>query len=703
MPPPSRAVSAAVSIALVVVWAIVRLAVLNTTMFPLTYALPLLVCVWTRDRVALWSMAAVFVVLHAVKLFWIIPPGTFSSVELWTNYGATLTNVSVGAVAVHLIINLRGRLEAALEDLRSQAEELRTQGEELTQQNEELARQGEELSTQNEELQSQTEEIGVLNDTLERREHLLESLLEMARFPSTEAAALEHIVTAGRDLFDRRLAAVVVWERTTSGLTLRAFAGDEASGVNRNRLPGETLVRFVFRDQRTAAVDDLGRRPDLCPPGTERIRAMLCAVVPLGDAPAAALAIYSAQPRTWDEDEFRRAEWLAGQCSRVLLALRLQAELREGDRRKSEFLATLSHELRNPLAPMRHALELLEADADKADTALPVLKRQFKQLVRLVDDLLDATRLSTNKIQLRKARTDVSVAVRQMLEGCRAEIVAAGHAVTVDVPTRPVWVDADPDRLAQVLGNLLGNAIRYTPALGRIRIAVESSASGAVITVSDNGMGLEAADLERVFEMFTQVGGRTSDGLGIGLALVRGIVELHGGYVEARSEGLGRGTEFRVTLPLASGTAVTINAKPARVIENGAVLPIGSPPPAPSLATPRRILVVDDNVDAATMMASLLELHGHHVHVAHDAVAALETSRRFEADVALLDIGLPGIDGYDLARQLRATAGSRPLRLIALTGWGQDGDRARASAAGFDAHLTKPAEPSVVLAAVDGN
>jgi CheY-like chemotaxis protein len=367
------------------------------------------------------------------------------------------------------------------------------------------------------------------------------------------------------------------------------------------------------------------------------------------------------------------------------MALRLQAALREDDRRKGEFLATLSHELRNPLAPMRYALELVDASPERAAHALPILKRQFQQLVRLVDDLLDATRLSSNKITLRKRRVELGTIVRHAVESCGPDIAAAGHTLRLDLSPGPIPVLADPERLSQVVTNLLSNAIRYTPRQGHITVRAGADGDEAMVSVSDDGVGLAAADLDRVFEMFAQVGGPGSEGLGIGLALVRGIAELHGGRAEARSDGPGLGSEFRVTVPLAIGTTEAMDGAPS----------------VPRPAAGRRVLVVDDNVDAATMMAALLEMHGHQVLVAHDAAAALAAHQRFATDVALLDIGLPGTDGYDLARQLRAGAGPRPLRLVALTGWGQESDRARAHDAGFDAHLTKPAEPSVVLAALD--
>jgi len=693
--PPSRAVSIGVSAALVVLWGAIRLVLVETVMFPLTYAIPLLVCIWTRDRVALWSMAVIFIGFHTAKLFWFLPAGTLSGPELWANYLATVSNVSVAAVAIRGVIGLREGLERELARTRAQAEELRAQGEELAEQNEELAaqaeelsQQGEELASQNEELQSQTEEIGALNEALERRETLLQTLLETARLSGAESTALQHIAAAAPDLLGGVPAAVAVYEQESSGLQIRALAPARSIAAGSVlEAPVDDFVNLVLHQNRTASLNDVSLRPDLSLArlaGHTPFRAALCAPIQFGGTAFGAFAIYSAREHDWTDEEFRIAEWLAAQAGRVLQALRVQSDLREADRRKSEFLATLSHELRNPLAPIRFALKMIEPGNGRDANALRIMQRQVQQLVRLVDDLLDATRLSSNKVQVRKTRMDLVPVVQQAIEAARPDIEAACHAIDVALPAEPVWLDADPDRVAQVVANLLTNATRYTPAGGRIAVAVSASDGEAVLSVSDTGVGLDREDLERVFDMFTQVGGPGSGGLGIGLALVRGIVELHGGHVEARSEGRGRGSEFRVVLPLAARA-------PAETTAGEEVL---------AFARPCRVLVVDDNTDSAEMMGTLLEMYGHTVRIAHDGESALALAREFSPDAALLDIGLPGLNGYELARRFRQDEGTRRMRLIALTGWGQEGDRIRATDAGFDAHLTKPSEPDVILAAI---
>lgn len=699
--PPSRAVSIAVSAALVAVWGFVRLLAFETTVFPLTYAIPLLVCVWTRDRTALWCMAVVFAAFHTLKMFWLVPADLFSRAEIWTNYGATLSNIAVAAVAVHGIINLRRRLEGTLAQVREQADELGAQGEELAQQNEELAQQaeelsrqteeltqqGEELSSQNEELQTQAEEIGALNEALERREALLQALIDTARRAGSERDALQHITRAALDLFGGIAAASVVYEKAHSGLILRAAAPTSPARGRVDAPCSDGFVELVLGQGRPASLSDTHLRPDLSMPefGKDEPRAVLCAPFNLDGQTFGAFVVYSSQPHSWTVEEFRLSEWLAVHCAHALQTLRIQSDLREADRRKSEFLATLSHELRNPLAPIGFALRLLETDSGTTGEPVRVMRRQLQQLVRLVDDLLDATRLSSNKIQIRKTHIDLVPVVQHAVDALRPDIEAAAHTLSVTLPAHPVPLEADPDRVAQVVTNLLNNATRYTPRGGRLRVRVEVADERAVLSVADSGVGLHPADLERVFDMFTQVGGPGSGGLGIGLALVRGIVELHGGRILAKSDGPGTGSEFVVSLPLAA--AAPLHSLPSQ-------------PSAHEAGAACRILVVDDNIDSAEMMGTLLELHGHDVRIAHDGRSALRAAQEFVPDAVLLDIGLPDLDGYEVARRLRQDPVTQRVRLIAVTGWGQDGDRARAQDAGFDAHLTKPADPDVVLAAV---
>jgi len=369
---------------------------------------------------------------------------------------------------------------------------------------------------------------------------------------------------------------------------------------------------------------------------------------------------------------------------------RLAGELAETDRRKTEFLATLAHELRNPLAPLTNGLHLLRMAIDNRaaqEKARDMMERQLRHLVHLVDDLLDVARISSGKVQLKKERISLKSVMASAVETSMPLVTAGGHHLEVSLPDESVQLFADPTRLAQVVSNLLNNAAKYTPYGGRIALGTRREGDRVVISVADTGIGIPRDALPEVFEMFTQVGrtrDRSQGGLGIGLALVRRLVELHGGRVTAVSPGPGEGSTFTVRLPLAD------------VAEPSA--PAAAPASAAEAnARALRVLVVDDNVDAAESLASLLELSGHQTRVANDGEQALRTAHEFHPEIVFLDIGMPGKDGYEVARELREAADTRETVLVALTGWGAKDDRARSRQAGFDHHLTKPAG----LAAVD--
>ena len=360
---------------------------------------------------------------------------------------------------------------------------------------------------------------------------------------------------------------------------------------------------------------------------------------------------------------------------------RLEQEMLENDRRKDEFLATLAHELRNPLAPIRNSLEIMKragGNPSLVEQARITMDRQVAQMERLIEDLLDISRITRNRLELRNQTVDLASVVQHAVEGCRPLAEAAGHEVTVDLPSEPIYLHGDPVRLAQVFGNLLNNACKYTPPDGRIALTVERQGDDVLVSVKDNGSGISPEALPFIFDMFTQ-GDRTLEhsqsGLGIGLTLVKQIVELHHGEVRATSAGLGRGSEFQVRLP-------ALSRRPA-----DATLPDATPLRSP---TPRRILVVDDNQDNALSLAKLLKLSGHETQFAYDGVEAIAAAQRFQPDFVLLDLGLPKLNGFDVCRRLRAEPWGKNMMIIALTGWGQDEDRRKSTHAGFDGHLVKP-------------
>lgn len=356
--------------------------------------------------------------------------------------------------------------------------------------------------------------------------------------------------------------------------------------------------------------------------------------------------------------------------------------LRIADRRKDEFLATLAHELRNPLAPLLNGLEIMRAahsNPDISQKARDIMERQLKQMVRLVDDLLDVSRITTGKLAIRKERVELQTVMRSAMESVAPFIEKCGHVLSSDMPAEPVFLDADPVRLAQVFSNLLNNAAKYTNRGGHLMFSAKLEQGGIAVRVCDNGIGISAEMLSKIFDMFTQADyslERSHAGLGVGLTLSRRLVELHGGTIEAHSEGEGKGSMFIVRLPARLETAREPEAYRGSKAAQEAVR--------------HRILLADDNVDFATSMGALLSAMGHQVLVTHDGAAALEAAPGFEPDFAFLDIGLPKLNGYELARRLRQRPATADIVLVAVTGWGQDKDRALAREAGFDHHLVKP-------------
>jgi two-component system CheB/CheR fusion protein len=361
----------------------------------------------------------------------------------------------------------------------------------------------------------------------------------------------------------------------------------------------------------------------------------------------------------------------------------LYQDVQRADRQKNEFLAMLAHELRNPLAPIRNAVEILRLDAPtelNLTWARDVIDRQVGHLVRLVDDLLDISRITRGKIRFRSERIRVSELLAHALEASRPLIEARRHRLNVAMPPDELWVQGDSARLSQVMTNLLNNAAKYTPEGGSIWFSAQAEGDEAVFRIRDTGIGIPPDMLTTVFELFTQADRsleRADGGLGIGLTLVKRLVEKHGGTVEAFSEGVGRGSEFVVRLALTPPEL----GPPERAAQ-----------PQPLTAGPAksRVLVVDDNVDGADSLAILLRLDGHEVSLAHDGLAALDLAEAFRPEVILLDIGLPGMDGYEVAKRLRTRHETKNTVLVAVTGYGRDEDRSRSRDAGFDHHLVKP-------------
>ena len=373
-----------------------------------------------------------------------------------------------------------------------------------------------------------------------------------------------------------------------------------------------------------------------------------------------------------------------------------ESAMRDMDRRKDEFLATLAHELRNPLAPLRNCLHIVRMaeDAERpASIDLPqlhaVMERQVSQLVRLVDDLMEVSRITRGRVPLHLQSVTIEEVVDRAVETSRPLIDAARHVLAIEMPQETLVVRGDPVRLAQVLSNLLNNAAKYTDPGGRITLSARREHDHVVLVVRDDGLGMTTEEVERAFDLFSQAEhtlGRSAGGLGIGLTLVRSLVEMHGGTVVARSAGLGQGSEFEVRLPIGDGEDGEAHAQDAA--------PRGSP-------VQLRFLVVDDNREQADSLAMLLRMTGHAVRTAYDAATALTWHGAFDPEVVLLDLGLPGVDGHAVCRRLRASEGGARLVIVAITGWGQAEDRERSTEAGFDAHMVKPVEPAALLSLVE--
>ena len=441
-----------------------------------------------------------------------------------------------------------------------------------------------------------------------------------------------------------------------------------------------------LREKRTLVVDDVG---DPAAHASTGMRA--CVVAPsLRDGRlAACLAVMQSTPRAWTSDEVALVEETAERIEVAILRARAESALRDSDRRKDEFLATLAHELRNPLAPVRNGLQILrKASADPQTVAktLGMMERQLSHMARLIDDLLDVSRITSGKVVLKRERLALRSVLDSAVEASRHLVEASRHALTLHLPYEPLHLEVDATRLAQVIGNLINNAAKYTPDGGRIDIHAERQADEVEIRVEDTGVGIQAAMLSHVFDMFAQVGGssleRSQGGLGIGLSISRQLILMHGGSIHAESAGVGLGSTFRVRLPLA----------PDKPVDDGEAALSGEAVAEGA----QRVLVVDDNVDAADSFGSMLALFGHEVRTVYGGVAALSAAREFRPAFVFCDIGMPDMNGYEVARRLRADERLGPLHLIAVTGWGSEEDRRKALEAGFDVHLAKPVDWPVV-------
>ncbi|HSN98166.1 MAG TPA: ATP-binding protein, partial [Candidatus Nanopelagicales bacterium] len=554
-----------------------------------------------------------------------------------------LPRTTDGHDAAVIIEQLERELETTRGNLEKTVQELEAANEDLKSSNEELLSMNEELQSANEELETSKEEVQQANDAMARANSDLENLLtstQIATLFLDGAGNVRRVTPAVSAIYNVRPSDV---GRPLGHFTHRARSMPP--------LPAAELVR----DARRPIEDEVETLE-----GTWYLRRVL--------------------PYRTAEG---REEGIVVTFTDVTERKRAEEALKEADRRKDEFLAILAHELRNPLAPIRNSVQILRAKGQSSpelDQSRNVIDRQVEHLTRLVDDLLDVSRITRGITELRKERVVLSTILERALETSRPLIEARRHAIDVAAPTEPVHLDADTTRLAQVFSNLLSNAAKYTPEGGRIRLGAELHGGEIVVSVQDDGVGIPPGMHQRIFDMFMQVDTsleRSQGGLGIGLTIAKRLVEMHGGTIGASSDGRDQGCEFTVRLPVAAGEAAPVE----RAEE-----------PAPSRAISLRVLVADDNQDSAESLALLLEIMGHRVWVVHDGPEALAAARELRPDIAVMDIGMPGMSGYDVARRIRDLPELAGVVLVAMTGWGQEEDRRRSREAGFDHHLVKPVD-----------
>jgi signal transduction histidine kinase len=535
------------------------------------------------------------------------------------------------------------------------------------------------------------EKVPTSRDALVGVYTLVSAINRATTLPEVYDAALDTLTA----LLGAERASILVFD-PDGVMRFKAWRG--LSDGYRSAVEGHSPWTAGSSDAQPITVADVAAEPSLAPLRAailgEGIRALAFVPLCFGGRVLGKFMIYHARPHRFGAEEVQLAEIIAGHVASAVVRKRDEEALREADRRKDDFLATLSHELRNPLAPIRNAVELMSrapGDPAVAARARAVLERQLRQLVRLVDDLLDVSRITRGKMELRREAVELHAALASAIETAQPLVESGALELTVARAPGPVHVSGDFVRLSQVFANILNNAARYTDRGGRIAIEVGVEDASAVVRVRDTGIGIRPEALDRIFQPFERMPDGSAEsgsrgGLGIGLSLVRGLVELHGGRVEARSDGPGCGSEFVVRLPLAEASP-----------ENSAAEP--RPAPAGGVLV-RRVLVADDSRDSAETLAMVLRAHGHEVHVVGDGEAAVEAVAAFAPQVALLDIGMPRLSGYEAAERIRREPWGRRTFLVALTGWGQEEDRQRAHAAGFDVHLTKPVDPAALNALV---
>jgi signal transduction histidine kinase/ActR/RegA family two-component response regulator len=698
-----------------------RLAVFPDRFVPLSYGLPLLIFLWRRDLRLLWGTSAAFAGILVSKLYTLLGAGAGDAGLNVLFASMQILSLLIPAAAIHAVIRLTRSLEQAGQqmeatnsELEATNEELAAREEEISQQNEELQIQSTELEQQAEELSSQAAELQQVNEQLTARERTLSELMTLSASGADEGAVLANLGEMVAGLFPRRAVGAAILQARGDHVQTHALFGMRDAETD---IPAErSLARIIAVGDRAGYLPDLALRQDLVAPllaDGQLPRSVIAAPTRLEGADPIVLEVYSGEPGDWSELDLQLAQWCAEQCGKLWTITRLREDLgrladserearshaERAAREKDEFVATLAHELRTPIGAVLGWANLLRTiKPDELKRGLDVIERNARQQARLISDLLDISRATSGKLHLDLQFVDVAQVVDAAIDVVKPSADEKGiRLVRVRSPIDGRIV-GDPDRLQQVVWNLLTNAIKFTPRDGSVEVSLTREDSRVRLTISDNGQGIEPKLIPFLFERYRQAdssSSRSHGGLGLGLAIVKHLVELHGGGIELLSAGTGQGTTCLVTLPVGQ-TRSRVDAQPSSDLSDGA------PPLAEVTLDGLSVLIVDDDPDTLEFIARVLADRGAAVSTATSAAAALEKLERSSPNLLVSDIGMPGVDGYELIRRVRQHAPARVRRVpaIAMTAFARSEDRTRALLAGFQVHLPKPIETAELVAAV---
>lgn len=710
---PPVGLSTAVVLLMVVFWAYLRLQVFRHEFIPLSFILPLLSCVWTRQRWQLWGMAGIFSAMTFYKATLLFPASDRDEAGYYLFLASTHVNILVGAAVVHAIITLRESLEHRNAVVTEQNAELEAQTEELSQQNEEIKAQAEELAEQNEEIEAQSEEVSrqnedltELNHRLADRESLLQGLLGASREQDSVARVLDELCRRLLKVVGSPAAAVAVLEQRGDHLGVICQAGGEQAPLLPEHWPmTNSIAGVVLKEDRTAYVSDVTQDAELAAPfGMDgEYKSVLATPVSLAGLNHGLLVACSMEAAHWTEEQFHLIEWVAGQCGPILETLKNQKAISEhaealqaANDAKDTFLAMLSHELRTPLTPILITSEMLAHDTrlpDEIRKDCEMIRRNIGVQCRLIDDLLDLTRINHGKMALEQQTLSIAGLLREAVRFIEKDLLAKNQNLKLEIdPIHDCAVMGDGPRLQQVFWNLLKNANKFSEPGTTIAVSGRRKDHCVIVEIRDQGCGIPADHLDQIFLAFEQAASRvrrTGDGgLGLGLAIAKAIVEKHGGSLSVHSDGHGKGSSFTVSFPEAAWSR-----SERALIQGDSTLQGGLGDRS------IRILLVEDHGDTGRAIAGLLAAWGCKVEHAESAGQALELFRRCEFDLVISDLGLPDESGAVLISRLLALRPELPA--ICISGFGMERDIEETTKAGFRAHLTKPVDPTRLRAAID--